>query len=92
MQQRTAADFLLTATFDSDGMMNITHTDKVVGSYARDPSIIYVIQTLLSHEIYFAEMYAALGPQLEARFGKRLDKLRRKYRPAGRERPVLDGD
>lgn len=88
----TAADLMLTATFDSDGMMIITHTGTVVGSYARDQSIIYVIQTLLLHEIYFAEMYAALGPQLEARFGKRLDKLRRKYRPAGRERPVLDGD
>ena len=88
----TAADLMLTATFDSDGMMIVTHTGKVVGSYARDQSIIYVIQTLLLHEIYFAEMYAALGPQLEAHFGKRLDKLRRKYRPAGRERPVLDGD
>jgi len=88
----TAADFMLTATFDSDGMMIVTHTGMVVGSYARDHSIIYVVQTLLLHEIYFAEMYAALGPQLEACFGKRLDKLRRKYRPAGRERPVLDSD
>jgi hypothetical protein len=51
-----------------------------------------VIQTLLLHEIYFAEIYAALGPQLEARFGKRLEKLRRKYRPTGRERPVMDAD
>lgn len=91
-QPHGAADFLLTATFDSHGTMIVTHTDKVVGSYARDQSIIYVIETLLLHEIYFAEIYAALGPQLEARFGKRLDKLRRKYRPAGRERPVMDGE
>ena len=88
----TAADFLLTATFDSDGMMIVTHTANVVGSYARDQSIIYVIQTLLLHEIYFAEIYAAFGPQLEARFGKRLAFLRRKYRPAGRERPVIKAD
>jgi sugar-specific transcriptional regulator TrmB len=85
-------DALLTATFDNEGMMIVSHTGKVVGSYARDPSIIYVIQTLLLHEIYFAEIYAALGPQLEARFGKRLEKLRRKYRPTGRERPVMDAD
>ena len=91
-QPHGAADFLLTATFDSHGTMIVTHTDKVVGSYARDQSIIYVIETLLLHEIYFAEIYAALGPQLEARFGRRLDKLRRKYRPTDRERPIMDGD
>lgn len=87
-----ATDFLLTMTVDSDAMMIVSFAGPVIGSYARDPSIIYVIQTLLLHEIYFAEIYAAFGPQLEARFGKRLEKLRRRYRPQGRERPVMAGD
>jgi hypothetical protein len=60
-------------------------------SFARDYSIVYVIETLLLHEVYLAEIHSAFGDQLESKFGRQLGRLRRKYRPKGRERPVLEG-
>lgn len=87
----TAADVLLTMTVDFNGVMIISHGNEVIGSYASNHSIIYVVQTLLLHEIYLAEIWAALGTELESRFGKRLTKLRQKHRPMGMELPVLGG-
>lgn len=85
------SDAMLTATVDSSGMLIASFTDTVRASFARDYPVIYVIETLLLHEIYLAEIHAAFGPQLEARFGRQLASLRRKYRPRGRGRPVIEG-
>lgn len=86
------SDQMLTATVDSSGMLIASYAGNAKASYARDYSIVYVIETLLLHEIYLAEIHAAFGKQLDARFGAQLGKLRRKYRPGGRGRPVLEGD
>jgi len=86
-----AADVLFTITVDFNGVMIVSHADRIIGSYARNHSIVYVIQTLMLHEIYYAEIYAEFGDALDARFGKRLAKLRRQYRPRGMERYVLEG-
>lgn len=85
------SDALLTATVDGSSMLIASFTDSVRASFARDYPVIYVIETLLLHEIYLAEIHAAFGPQLEARFGRQLSGLRRKYRPRGRGRPVIEG-
>lgn len=85
------SDALLTATVDSSGMLIASFTETVRASFARDYPVIYVIETLLLHEIYLAEIHAAFGPQLEARFGRQLSRLRRKYRPRGRGKPVIEG-
>lgn len=86
------SDRMLTATVDSSGMLIASYAGNAKASYARDYSIVYVIETLLLHEIYLAEIHAAFGKQLDTRFGAQLGKLRRKYRPRGRERPVLEGN
>lgn len=86
------SDHMLTAAADSTGMLIASYAGTVKASYARDASIVYVIETLLLHEIYLTEIHQAFGPQLDARFGRQLQKLRRKYRPRGRERPVIIGD
>jgi len=85
------SDSMLTATADSTGMLIATYAGNAKASYARDYSIVYVIETLLLHEIYLAEIHAAFGKQVDAKFGEQLGRLRRKYRPRGRERPVIDG-
>lgn len=86
----TGADVLFTMTVDSESAIIVSHAGvETVGSFARNPSIVYVLETLLLHEIYFAEIFAAFGPQLEKRYGKRLMKLRAKHRPRNRERSVL---
>jgi HTH-type transcriptional regulator, sugar sensing transcriptional regulator len=85
------SDTLLTATVDGSGMLIASFRGAVRASFARDYPVIYVIETLLLHEIYLAEIHAAFGPQLDARFGRQLGRLRRKYRPRGRGRPVIEG-
>lgn len=85
------SDRMLTATVDSQGMLIASFSGAAKASFARDYSIVYVIETLLLHEVYLAEIHAAFGSQLESRFGRQLGRLRRKYRPRGRERPVLEG-
>ena len=72
-------------------MLIASFMDAARASFARDYPVIYVIETLLLHEIYLAEIHAAFGPQIEARFGRQLSSLRRKYRPRGRGRPVIEG-
>lgn len=86
-----AADVLFTITVDFDGVMIVSYAKDAIGSYARNHSIVYVIQTLMLHEVYFSEMYAVFGNAIDARFGKQLAKLRKKYRPEGMERFVLEG-
>jgi len=90
---RGAADVLFTMSTDFSGVMVATHHPEhgANASYARNRAIVYVIQTLLLHEFYLAEMYAKIGPLLDETFGKELARLRKKYRPAGMERRVLDG-
>ncbi|MBI3707355.1 MAG: TrmB family transcriptional regulator, partial [Proteobacteria bacterium] len=71
---RGAADVLFTISTDFADVMIATHHPRlgVSASYARNRSIIYVVQTLFLHEFYFAEMYAKIGPTLDAAFGKGL--------------------
>ncbi len=86
------SDRMLTATVDSSAMLIASYAGAVKASYARDYSIVYVIETLLLHEIYLAEIHAVFGTDLDARFGPQLGRLRRKYRPRGRGRPVIQGE
>lgn len=90
---RGATAVMLTMTTDFNGVLIATHTpgEPASASYASNRSVIYVVQTLLLHEFYLAEMYATIGDQLDAAFGKGLSKLRKKYRPVGMERHVLGG-
>jgi sugar-specific transcriptional regulator TrmB len=91
-----ATSVLLTLTCDCENCMVATFSNQDAGgnvsaSFARNQSIVYVIETLILHEIFLAEIYAAMGPELESRFGVNLAKLRKRYRPAGMERRLLAG-
>jgi len=86
-----ASGVLLTITTDCKSFMVASHVGEVVGSFARNQAIVYVIETMMLHEIYLAEIYGRLGDALDTEFGKGLAKLRRKYRPEGMELHVLHG-
>ncbi len=86
----TAADVLLSMTTDFDNAMIVSYAEQVTGSCTRNHSIVYVVQNLLLHEVYLAEIYAAIGPLMLQKFGKRLEKLRRKHRPPEMGRVLLD--
>jgi HTH-type transcriptional regulator, sugar sensing transcriptional regulator len=85
------SDRMLTTVVDSECMLIASLAGKAKASFTRDYSIVYVIETLLLHEVYLAEIHAAFGSQLDSRFGRQLGRLRRKYRPRGREQQVLEG-
>lgn len=84
-----ATSVLLTLTCDCENCMVATFSNEISASFARNQSIVYVIETLILHEIFLAEIYAAMGPELERRFGVNLAELRKRYRPAGMERHLL---
>jgi sugar-specific transcriptional regulator TrmB len=84
-----ATSVLLTLTCDCENCMVATFSNEISASFARNQSIVYVIETLILHEIFLAEIYAAMGPDLESRFGVNLAKLRKRYRPSGMERHLL---
>ncbi len=90
---RGATEVMLTMTTDFGGVLIANYAPGLAptASYARNRSIVYVVQTLLLHEIYLAEMLTTMASELESVFGKGLSKLRKKYRPPGMERHVLEG-
>ncbi|MCC6533979.1 MAG: TrmB family transcriptional regulator [Burkholderiales bacterium] len=57
------------------------------GAFTRNPSVVYLAESLIRHEIYLAEIISAYAPRIEADFGKALVSLRRHYLP---ERYVED--
>lgn len=74
---------MFTMTTDVSGMVIANHPagQPSTASYARNRSIVHVVQTLLLHEFLLVEIYAKLGDQLDEAFGPGLHKLRRKYQP-----------
>jgi sugar-specific transcriptional regulator TrmB len=70
------ADNLFTLIVDHAEVMT-ANTDGVVnGAHTRNPSIATMALGLVRHEYYLAEIFARLGPQLDAEFGPHLLKLR----------------
>lgn len=78
---RGASNVVLTVTADSQSFMIASFTNDLHASYGRNPSIVYVVETMILHEIYLAEMYAKIGPTLDDLFDAHFGKLRSKYRP-----------
>lgn len=85
-----AVHYLLTVSADSDGTLIAALNGEPTASYTRNDAIVYTIHTMILHEIYLAEIYKALGPELEQRFGANLKELRRIYRPENLENRVLE--
>jgi sugar-specific transcriptional regulator TrmB len=84
-----ANSVLLTLTCDCENCMIATFSDEVTASFARNQSIVYVIESLILHEVFIAEIYATMGAELDAAFGPHLAKLRKRYRPQGMEQRLL---
>jgi HTH-type transcriptional regulator, sugar sensing transcriptional regulator len=51
------------------------------GSYTRNRAIVNLAESLLRHEIYFAEIFEMFGQQIQEKFGPAMIELRRKYLP-----------
>lgn len=84
-----ANEAILTIATDSGSAMIVSFARDPVGSYTRNPWIVYAIETMVLHEIFLAEIYKKIGPALDAKFGKQLMKLRKKYRPEALGKDIL---
>jgi len=76
-----ANDVVLTAVADAEASFVGTMSPFHRGYSAENPTLVYVIQMMILHEIYLSEIVEAIGPdQLEA-LGVSFEKLRELYRP-----------
>ncbi|MCE8421378.1 TrmB family transcriptional regulator, partial [Rhodovulum sulfidophilum] len=51
------------------------------GSYTRNRPLVNIFDSLIRHEIYFCEIFAIFGDEIQERFGPALFELRQKYLP-----------
>lgn len=73
--------YLITLTRDFEEALLAEVRDQVYGSYTRSRPLVSIADTLIRHEIYFAEIFEALGDNIQEKFGPALYDLRRKYLP-----------
>jgi hypothetical protein len=73
--------YLITITRDFEEALVAELRDQAYGSYTRSRPIVSLADTLIRHELYFAEIFSVLGNEISARFGPALYELRSKYLP-----------
>lgn len=58
------------------------------GAHTRSSPVVNLADSLIRHEVYLAEIFDKLGPQLEKHFGPALFSLRKKYLPTEQARAL----
>ncbi len=74
--------FLMTLTRDFKEALIAEFRDEVQGSYTRSKPVVSMADTLLRHEIYFAEIFEKFGDEIQEEFGPALINMRRRYLPS----------
>jgi HTH-type transcriptional regulator, sugar sensing transcriptional regulator len=72
---------LVTLTADYTVALIANLKDRT-GAYTRSTAVVNLADSMIRHEIYLAEIFAAFGKQLDERFGPALLSLRAAYLPA----------
>lgn len=72
---------LLTMTVDSARMLIASFNEPARAYIAMDGTVVYVVQTMILHEVYLAEIYRSLGPEMLERAGVSFQALRQRFRP-----------
>ncbi|NYT23248.1 TrmB family transcriptional regulator [Alcaligenaceae bacterium] len=75
------AHTLITITRDFQEMLVAEVGVNSYGSYTKNRPIVNMADSLIRHEIYFAEIFKELGEEIDEKFGRALFKLRQKYLP-----------
>jgi sugar-specific transcriptional regulator TrmB len=81
---------LLTITADAERMVTASFSDPVRAYVTSEGTVVYVMQTMIQHEIYLAEIYRVLGPDVLERNGLSFSDLRAKFRPLMLGRKVFE--
>ena len=82
------AEQLITLTADFDQALVAEIGERARGSYTRNRPIVNLADSLLRHEVYFAEIFEMFGQPIQKTFGPALLELRRQYLPAGQVRAL----
>lgn len=87
---------LMTLTVDFEEALVAEFREQARGSYTRNRPVVNLADSLLRHEIYFAEIFEMFGEPIQKAFGPALIELRKKYLPTEQvralERMVRSGD
>jgi len=75
------AHTLITITRDFQEMLVAEVGVNSYGSYTKNRPIVNMADSLIRHEIYFAEIFKELGEEIDEKFGPALFNLRQKYLP-----------
>lgn len=75
------APYLVSITRDFEEALVAEFGDEPHGSYTRNKPLVNIFDSLIRHEIYFCEIFASLGDEIQKQFGPALFELRKKYLP-----------
>lgn len=75
------APTLITITRDFQETLVAEVGANSYGSYTKNRPIVNMADSLIRHEIYFAEIFKEFGDQIHEKFGPAMFKLRQKYLP-----------
>jgi len=82
------APHLVTLTVDFEEAFIAEFRAEARGSYTRNRAVVTLADSLLRHEIYFAEIFEMFGQPIQKTFGPALLELRRKYLPVDQVRAL----
>ncbi|WP_274631236.1 TrmB family transcriptional regulator [Arvimicrobium flavum] len=75
------APYLVSMTRDFEEALVAELGDQPYGAYTRNKPVVNIFDSLIRHEIYFCEIFAVFGEEIQSRFGPALFELRKKYLP-----------
>ena len=84
------APTLITITRDFEEAMVAEVGANSYGSYTKNKPIVNMADSLLRHEIYFAEIFRVFGDEIQEEFGPAMLKLREKYLPQAQVKALKD--
>lgn len=72
---------LMTITVDFEEALVVEMDNHPHGAYTRNRPVVNLAESLIRHEVYFAEIFEMFGQPIQKTFGTALIDLRRKYLP-----------
>lgn len=75
------APYLVSMTRDFEEALVAELGAQPHGAYTRNKPVVNIFDSLIRHEIYFCEIFAVFGDEIQSRFGPALLDLRKKYLP-----------
>ena len=82
------SEHLLSLTCDFKSALTASIREDGYGIFTQNRPVVVLVESLIRHEIYMAEIFGRFGAELEAAFGSELLQLREKYLPVEQGRAL----